>query len=244
MRNVLWTISCLLLGIALQAQRMRPVEELIKTQDPGWPLVQQWIAAAKNKVEVLPCDTAKARAALYKTQVTTRSPMGSIVYSTGGIMVDDGWIRILGSGSPRLTRTLPDWNAGKVPSAGGPPQFYLVADDAIGGFFAINGGGLGKDPGKVYYLAPDGLDWEPLDLTYSEFLQFCFSNDLDKFYSGLRWKDWRKEVAAISGDQAFNFFPPLFSKEGKKIDKDVRKPVPVEEQYSYTMDMKNQLGIK
>jgi len=244
MRKALLTISYLLLGVALQAQTMRPVEELINTQDPGWPLVQKWIAAAKNKVEVLPCDTAKARAALYKTQVTTRSPMGAIVFNTGGILVDDGWIRILGSGSARLTRSLPDWNTGKAPSAGGPPEFYLVADDAIGGFFAINGGGLGKDPGKMYYLAPDGLDWELLDLTYSEFLQFCFSNDLDKFYSGLRWKGWRKEVAAISGDQAFNFFPPLFSKEGKDLTKSSRKPIPVEEQYSYTMDMKKQLGIK
>ncbi len=39
---------------------MRPIEELINAKDPGWPIVEEWIAAAKNKVEV-PCDTGKAK---------------------------------------------------------------------------------------------------------------------------------------------------------------------------------------
>ena len=74
---------------------MRPVEDLINTKEPGWPLVQEWIAKAKNRIEVLAYDTVKAKDALFKTQVTTRSPMGAIVYSTGVIMVDGsrlyGW---------------------------------------------------------------------------------------------------------------------------------------------------------
>ncbi|MES1222710.1 MAG: DUF2625 domain-containing protein [Bacteroidota bacterium] len=224
---------------------MRPIEDLINSKEPGWPLVQEWISEAKNKVEVLPCDTVKSKEALFKTQVTTSSPMGAIIYSTGGILIDNGWIRILGSGSVRLPRSLPDWNNGKssaVPEQ--KPPFYLVADDAIGGFFAINGGGLGEDPGKMYYLSPDNLEWEPMGKTYTEFLLFCFSGDLEKYYSGYRWKGWRREVASISGDQTFNFFPPLFTKEGKDLSKSSRKPVPVEEQYSYTLEMRRQLGIK
>src|SRR5690606_12025169 len=107
---------------------------------------------------VLPCDTLKAKEALYKTQVTTRSPMGAIIYSSGGLLVDGGWIRILGSGNIKLNRTIPDWNKGKsFKEFGEPPTFLLVADDAAGGFFAINGGGLGKDAGKVYYLSPDNM---------------------------------------------------------------------------------------
>ncbi|HVU55247.1 MAG TPA: DUF2625 domain-containing protein [Puia sp.] len=228
-----------------QAQHMRSLEELINTKDPAWPLVQQWIAKAKNKVEVLPCDTAKAKVALLNTQVTTRSPMGAIVYSTGGIMVDDGWIRILGAGSTRLPRNLPEWNKGRsFKEYGDKAPFYLVADDAIGGFFAINGGGLGKDAGKMYYLSPDNLKWEDTEMTYSDFLQFCFSGDLEKYYSGYRWGGWRKEVAAISGNETFNFYPPLFTKEGRDLSKASRKAVPVEEQYSYTMDMRKQIGVE
>jgi hypothetical protein len=235
----------ILISLSSNAQKMRPIDELINTSDPGWPLVQKWISSAKNKVEVLPRDTAKAKDALYKTQVTTRSPMGAIVYSTGGILIDDGWIRVLGSGSDRLPRSLPEWNKGKtMADYGGHSPFYLVADDAIGGFFAINGGGLGNDPGKVYYLAPDNLEWSDMDLSYSEFLQFCFSGDLEKYYSGRRWKNWRKEVASLAGDKTYNFYPPLWTKEGKDIEKVSRKAVSAEEQYSFTLDTRKQLGIK
>ena len=114
----------------------------------------------------------------------------------------------------------------------------------FGGYFAINGGGLGKDLDKIYYLAPDTLEWEAMSWTYTEFLLFCFSGDLDKYYAGFRWNDWKKEVAVITGNRTFNFFPPLFTKEGKDLSNSSRHPIPVDEQYSYTLDMKKQLGIR
>jgi hypothetical protein len=46
-----------------------------------------------------------------------------------------------------------------------------VADDAAGGCFSINGGGLGDDVGAVYYWAPDILQWEPLGIGYTAFLE-------------------------------------------------------------------------
>ncbi len=175
---------------------MRNVKELINKTDPGWPLVDEWIKSAKNKVEVLPADMSKAKDALFKTQVTTRSPMGAIIYMTGGLLIDDGWIRILGSGSSKLNRTLPDWNKGKsFKEFGEGPSFLLIADDAIGGFYLLNGGALGDDLGKVYYFSPDNLEYEPLDLTYTQFLYFVYNNDLDKFYDGNWWAVGRNEVS-------------------------------------------------
>ena len=245
MRHPPLTSLIVFIPVFSYCQIMRPITDLINTTDPGWPIVQEWMAEAKNKVEALPVDTTKAKEALYNTQVTTRSPMGAIVYATGGILVDDGWIRILGSGSARLTRSLPAWNKGKsFKEYGEPAPFYLVADDAIGGFFAINGGGLGKDPGKVYYLAPDNLEWEDRNWTYSDFLLFCFSGDLQKYYGDYRWDGWRAEVAAMSPDKTMNFFPPLFTKEGKDMSKASRKAISVEEQYFYTLDMRKQLQVK
>ena len=223
---------------------MQHVEELINKTDPGWTLVKDWIKSAKNKVEILPVDTTRAKDALYKIQVTTRSPMGAVVYMTGGLLIDNGWIRILGSGSEKLNRTLPDWNKGKsFKEFGDSPTFLLIADDAIGGFYLLNGGGLGKDLGKVYYFSPDDLEYEPLDITYTEFLQFCFDGDLDKFYEGKRWTAWRNEVSQLDGDKVFNFYPFLWTKEGKDINKISRKMVPVEEQYSFNLNMRKQLGL-
>ena len=223
---------------------MRPVKELINTDDPSWKLVQEWIDSAKNKVEILPADSLKAKEALYKTQVTTRSPMGAVVYMTGGLLVDHGWIRILGSGHPRLPRSLPEWNKGKsFKEYGQGAPFLLIADDAIGGFFLLNGGALGKDLGKVYYFAPDNLGYEPLNLSYTDFLLFCFNDDLNKFYEGNRWVNWQKDVADLPGDKVFNFFPPLWTKEGKNINKSSRRAIDIEEQYNLNLDMKKQLGI-
>ena len=180
---------------ATSQNKMRSVDELIYKTDPGWTLVQQWIDSSKNKVHVLFCNTTKAKDALYKTQVTTHSPMGAIIYSTGGILIDNGWIRILGSGNNKLSTSLPDWNKGKsFKELSDRPPFLLVADDVVGGFFEINGGQFGRDAGKIYYLAPDNLEWEALDMTYTDFLNFCFSGDILKFYKKLRWTNWKDEV--------------------------------------------------
>jgi hypothetical protein len=224
--------------------KMRTVDELINKADPGWVFVKEWIDAAKNKVEILPVDSLQASDALYKTQITTRSPMGAIVYMTGGLLIDHGWIRILGSGSEKLNRSLPDWNKGKAfEDFGQQAPFLLIADDAMGGFFLLNGGGVGSDLGKVYYLSPDSLAYEPLNFTYSDFLNFCFNGDLDKFYKGYRWPNWKNDLDQLKGDQVYTFFPYLWTKEGKNSTKVSKKVVPIEELYQLHMDFRKQLSL-
>jgi Protein of unknown function DUF2625 len=243
-RHFLTTIVTFLTLTTMAQKKMRPNDELINKADPAWNFVKEWIDSAKNKVEILAVDSIKAKEALYKTQVSTRSPMGAVVYMTGGLLIDDGWIRILGSGSERLGRTLPDWNKGKsFREFGEASSFLLVADDAIGGFFLLNGGGLGRDLGKIYYFSPDNLEYEPIGISYSEFLQFCFNGDLDEFYNGMRWTRWRDEVSKLDGDNVFNFYPFLWTSEGKDINKNSRKEIPAEEQYRLNIDLRKQLGI-
>jgi hypothetical protein len=244
MKNILLITLSLITLTTFSQTKMRPIEELINENDSGWPFVTEWIKSAKNKVEILSADNQKAKDALYKTQVTTRSPMGSIVYETGGILIDNGWIRILGSGCEKLKRSLPDWNLGKgFKNFGQPASFLLVADDAIGGFFILNGSGLGNDLGKIYYFAPDNLEFEPLNLTYTEFLNFCFNKDLDEFYKDYRWKSWKEDVSKLNCDKVFNFIPYLWTKEGKDIENALKKEVPIEEQYSLNLDFRKQLEI-
>ncbi|HMI05355.1 MAG TPA: DUF2625 domain-containing protein [Pedobacter sp.] len=215
--------------------KMQPLDKLINKEDSGWPIVLDWVKSAKNKAEILSVNTTKAKDALLQVQVTTRSPMGAIVYHSGGLLIDNGWIRILGSGNDKLSRSLPGWNKNKS------KDYLLIADDAVGGFFILNGGGLGSDLGKVYYFSPDNLNYEPLDRSYSEFLDFCFNGDLDKFYDGLRWKDWKTEVSKLGGDEVFNFFPFLWTSEGQDINKCKRKAISIEEQYELNMDLRKQM---
>jgi hypothetical protein len=240
----LFTTLSLLSFSSMAQNKIRPLEQLINKEDPAWPLVKEWADSAKNKVEILPADKTKAETALYNTQVTTRSPMGSIVYMTGGILIDNGWIRILGSGHTKLTRSLPEWNKGKTfQELGQAPGFLLIADDAAGGFFLLNGGGLGTDLGKVYYFSPDNLKYEATHLSYTEFLDFCFNSNLDEFYKGLRWSTWRADLTKLKGDQCYNFYPMLWTKEGEDINKCSKKIVPIEEQYGVNMSARKQLGI-
>lgn len=247
MKKQIIVLALLLISTAhisyAQLQKMRHLSELINKEDPGWPLVKQWISEAKNEVVILPKDTSRANDALIAAQVTTRSPMGAIIYETGGILVDKGWIRILGSGSVKMNRGLMEWNKGKTFDVlGDKIPFLLVADDVLGGFFAINGGGLGQeDIGKVFYFAPDSLNWESTGRGYSDFLIFCFSGDLEKYYKSLRWKGWEKEVGALDGDKGINCYPFLFTKEGKDLNKVSRRAVPIQELWLLHNGFKKQL---
>lgn len=244
LKSIITFVFSILTLTTFAQSKMRPLDQLINKTESGWTIVQELISKATNNVEELPCDSAKAKEALYNTQVTTKSPMGAIVFSTGGLLIDGGWIRIFGSGNTKLNRSLPDWNKGKsFKEFGEQPSFLLVADDAVGGFFAINGGAFGTDAGKIYYLSPDNIDWEPLDLTYTEFLNFCFNGNLAEFYKYLRWTNWKSEVEKLDGNLAYNFFPFLWTKEGKGINKVSRKTIPVEELFFITLGIRNKLGM-
>ncbi|WP_316796494.1 DUF2625 family protein [Pedobacter agri] len=224
------------------------LDALINKTDPAWPLVKKWIDSAKNKVEILPVDSAKAKQTLYNAQVSTYATLGSVIYNTGGIMVDNGWIRILGSGSERLSRDIATWNKEKtIKEYGDKIPYLLIADDAIGGFFAINYGGLGPDIKNVYYLEPNTLTWQPLGAGYGEFLFFCFDSDLNKFYKGLRWSTWSQFIGNLDGTKTYSFRPYLWEKD-TDIEKCARKLVDIEAMYRFNILKSKELnadaGIK
>ena len=219
---------------------MRSFDELIQTQDPAWPLIQEWLTEAVKSVEVLPRTLEKAKEELVKTQVTIRSFMGAVVYETGGILIDDGWLRILGSGSAKLPHGLGSWNLSRTQSEpAGPAPYYLFADDVAGGYFAINGGGLNGKVGNVFYLPPDTLEWEDCSKGYGGFLNWALTGDLQLFYENLRWENWREEIRDLNGDSVYMFFPFLWTEEGSDINQVSRKHIPIAEHYASTLDLQN-----
>ena len=215
---------------------MRTLDELKAVTDPAWPLVRGWIAGATNRVEALPPSEPQRGAALHATQVTLRSTLGAVIYETGGLLLDHGWLRILGSGHPRLPRSLPEWNRGRtVTREDQPPPLLLVADDVVGGFFAMNGGAFDSKPGTVHYFAPDSLAWESLDAGYSDFLHWCLTGDLARFYEAHRWPGWEQEVAGLSGDRGISIYPFLWA-EGPPVAQRHRGSVPMAELYGLQME--------
>ncbi|MFD1553645.1 hypothetical protein DNU06_17120 [Putridiphycobacter roseus] len=219
---------------------MKQLHELINTEEPGWLIVLDLFNNATNKVEVLTKDNGKADAAIYNCQVTTRSPMGAIIYETGGILVDNGWIRILGSGNEKIQRNLPEWNKGKsIAEYGQQAPYLLVADDVIGGFFAINGGEFGDDLGQLYYFAPDCLSWEPMEMGYSDFIRWTFNGNLEQFYEGFRWENYKEELEKLNWNNVFGFYPFLHT-EYDNINDLSRKPISIEEIWNLQLEMKKQ----
>jgi hypothetical protein len=212
----------------------RKLKELIDTNDPGIELLKQLVSEAEVPCELLPPGPERDNALLY-LQVTTRSILGAFAYDTGGLLIDDGWLRLLGSGHPKLTRSLHEWNSPRTDGA-----FYLVGDDAAGGFYALNGGAFGDDLGAVYYWPPDSLEWESLEMGHTDFVATFLTNQIEAFYESLRWSNWRDEVKTLATDRCFAFFPFLWTEEGS-VEGSSRSTVPVSEAWEAKVDIVRQL---
>ncbi|MDR2870798.1 MAG: DUF2625 domain-containing protein [Deferribacteraceae bacterium] len=220
---------------------MKSLDELLKGPS-SWPIIEEIMSRATNSFELLPKTAEAADLALMGLQQSVKSLMGAITYETGGIMIDGGWLRILGSGHERLTRNITNWNLGRShETAEDTPGFLMVADDAMGGIFAVNGTELGDDTGSMYYLAPDTAEWEPMEVSYHEFLEFCFVGQVDKFYENLRWDGWQEAVALLHGDQAFMVFPPLWAEGPDNLAERELTPAPMDEVYDTLLEINNML---
>lgn len=220
----------------------RPLDELINTKEPAWPLVKGWIDGAKARsVEVLDTTPSRAKEVLLALQVTTRSPLGALAFQTGGLLIDSGWVRVFGGGCSRFEGDLARWNGlGPRPLTDRFDGAMLVAHDALGGFFALDGGALGEGKGHAFYLAPDTLSWEKLTDGYSQLLAFLLQGDLAGFYGELRWTGWEAEVKALSPDRGFHFHPPLFAEVEPGTARS-RKDVPMTELLGLTLEAMEQL---
>jgi hypothetical protein len=218
---------------------MRSYHELLSS-DPAWPDLEE-LALQSARVTILPRDTETARSCLEQLQVTTRSVLGALAHETGGLLVDHAWLRVFGCGHARLPRSLGQWNeALGVPFA----DYLLVADDVVGGAFAINGGALGPATGNVFYFAPDSLHWEDLEMGHGDFVHWCCDGDLDGFYESMRWPGWEAESEKVGGDQALHLYPPPWTTEGNDISRVSRRIVPAHEIWTMQQDFVRQLGSR
>lgn len=210
------------------------IQHLIDADD-AWPLIEEWSADSPVSITVLPADPERAARTLGGLRVTTRSPLGALALHCGGIVVDSGWFRLLGGG----TAELPDL---MTASSEHLPGAVVIGYDALGGTFAIDGGGLGVAPGEVCYFGPDSLRWGGLGGGHGAFVQGVLTGALGAGFEDLRWPGWQDEVAALSLDQGLSLWPPPFTAEGKDIAAASRKPVPLTELLGLYAEMATQLG--
>jgi hypothetical protein len=212
---------------------MRSLKELVDNSESTWLLIQEWISKSIKNVKYCQPKKEYAGKILEELQVTTKSILGSIIYYYGEIIIDYGWLRILGSGSANFKRNISTWN--KLDSVSGKstkfPGALLVADDVLGGIYAMNGNAFEGEPGNIYYLAPETLEWESLNMQYSSFLNWALLGDTDLFYKSLRWNNWENEVKTVKADDVFLFHPLLWEGEiGLKLRK--KSVIPIERMWN------------
>ena len=223
---------------------MQTLEQLSNPKHSAWNTISQWIEQARNHCEVIKKDQSSAERELFTMQMPTSSPIGAVIYETGGILIHHGWLRILGSGSFKLARGLMDWNFSKSFSQSGEkPKYLLVADDVIGGYFALNGGSLGKNLGKIYYFSPKDLSWHDLNFTYTEFLSWGLNGDIDAFYQDLFWQNWQEDIKQLDGNQLFVFMPDLSEDKSTPIDARQKREVNIETHYNASFAQKEKFEM-
>jgi hypothetical protein len=198
----------------------------------AWDEIAAALAAAPYPVEVLPADPPRAAACLQALGVSTRSWLGAVAATSGGLVIDHGWLRVLGSGHGGLP--------GVAVTEDG---FLVVGYDVLGGQFAWTQAEPGQAP-TVHYFGPEDLAWDDLELGYADWLHAMIGGALTQFYRGLRWPGWESEVAAVRLDQGINTLPPPWTAEGKDLATVSRRAIPLAELVSVQQDIARQLAAE
>lgn len=192
-----------------------------------WQEIKNMIISS-NRLSVLNLSEIKeGEESLEILQITPKSVLGSIVLNTSGIVIDN-WIRILGHDS-KINRGILSYNLIREDGiAKKIDKMLIVADDVVGGIFALNAGKFSEGIGEVWYFAPDTLEWESLEMKYSEFIAWTAQGNVDEFYSTMRWSTWKEDSKNVKFNEAILIYPFLWSNE-IQLEKADKKIVPADE---------------
>ena len=137
-----------------------------------WERLRSWIAAGSNNVQICVGSTDRGHKVISRLHLNSSSTLGMIALNTGGLVIDNGWIKLLGSGCSSIQGDLLTWNIlddGKETFR--LEEALLMGYDVLGGFFAVNGRGISSSGlYNVFYRAPDTLRWEDCEKDYLSFI--------------------------------------------------------------------------
>jgi hypothetical protein len=220
---------------------LRSGAELATESDPVWPRLRELVEQITT-ARVLPVVPEAGQAVLFRLQVTAGSTLGALALNCG-LLLDHGWLRILGGGTSELPDLATANGLGAPAPEQGPLGSLTVAYDVLGGTFAINGGDLPGDLGEVHYWGPDTLDWTPIGAGHTDFVHWTLSGGLQNFYQDLRWPGWVEETTSLREDQGITVYPCLAAAEGQNITAAKRGPVPFAELLAFNQDLARQLRV-
>jgi hypothetical protein len=197
--------------------RIRSAGELANPEVPAWPAISSLMSEAPvDAIVVPPRDADAGPQTLFRLQVTTGSTLGALAAYCGALLVDHGWLRLLGSGLEGLPSLAEANGLGGPTERSAPPGHLVIGHDVLGGTFAVNGGGLPGDQGEICYFGPDTLSWTPIGVAgHSALVRWALSGGLGETFADLRWPGWEPQAAATGPGQAIFTYPPLWAAESR-----------------------------
>ena len=169
------------------------------------------IKESKKEIKILPVSEKVKEGLNDKYRINQDSMLGTILFNSGGIIIEN-WIRIYGCGDINFCERNNLF----------PYSDIVVAEDILGGLFVI------LNNGKISYFAPDCLEWEHMELSYSEFISWAFHGNTDLYYKDYRWNTWKKELKNIRNENGISFYPFLWA-EADSLESRSRKEIPMSE---------------
>jgi len=207
---------------------------MVDTRGDAWSELSRLIATSPLNVMVCPPHDASATAATLG--LGTGSFLGAFARNTSGVIVDDGWLRLLGGSSS--ADGLPGLDQASAATTG----LLVIAIDVLGGVFALDGGALGTGNGSVHHFSVDSLSWEDLELGHAAFVTRMLAGATTSFYESLRWPGWQADIATLQPRQGLSLYPYPFTAEGKDVSSASKRAVPMAELLAVHNDIATQFG--
>lgn len=196
----------------------------MKCVDDNFRKILDDIKKSAKAVEVLPSDESVKEILKEKYKLNSESLLGMLLENTGGVIIEH-WLRLYGAGEINFAARndlLPFDNV-------------AVAEDILGGLF------LCLENGNIGYFAPDCLEVEDMEISFSQFLYWCLHGDTDTFYKDYRWENWQEDLSSIKSSEGVAFYPFLWL-EAESLETRSRRIVPIDEIIGLEFDFLRQMS--
>ena len=192
-------------------QKIKHLERMYNMDERDlWDEIYDLISDSSKEICVFDGDESAGYAELKKMNLIRKSTLGAIVTFSSGISIDN-WIRIIGQEN-LIHKGILSYQSYQKENVT-MKSMTIVGQDVVGGIFAINIGKYPEGLKKVWYFAPDNLQWECMDMNYAEFVAWAIQGNTDEFYSSMRWNGWKEDCSKVGFEEMILIYPFLWSKE-------------------------------
>ncbi len=113
-----------------------------------WEELNKMFSDSSKSIKLNKNKTNDGQNTLDILKITSKSALGSILFNTSGITVDN-WIRVLGSENQENRGILSYNKIDENGASNAIEKMLIVADDVVGGVFALNAGKFPDEIGAV-----------------------------------------------------------------------------------------------